>query len=68
MGKYSLFKNNCQHFCNNVLTELGLPITRTTCGKETTKVEDVEDVEVDVEKFKNNFEMTTGEDGGMKGP
>ena len=38
MGKYHLFTNNCQHFCNNVLEKLKLPTTRTTVGPRTTDV------------------------------
>ena len=36
MGKYSLFKNNCQHFCNNILKQLKMKTFPTTVGPETT--------------------------------
>ena len=32
MGNYRLFTNNCQHFCNNLLQEMGLGTFKTTCG------------------------------------
>ena len=37
MGNYRLFSNNCQHFCNNLLLELGLETYYdTTVGPRTT--------------------------------
>ena len=36
MGNYRLFSNNCQHFCNNLLLELGLETYDTTVGPRTT--------------------------------
>ena len=36
MGRYSLFSNNCQHFCNNLLSRLGLETFPPTVGPETT--------------------------------
>ena len=35
MGRYNLFTSNCQHFCNTLLQELGLPTFTTTVGPET---------------------------------
>ena len=60
MGKYNLLKNNCQHFCNNVLEEFGLPTAPTTVGPRTTEVEDMDDVNT-------VFQVISGEDGGEKG-
>ena len=40
MGTYSLLKNNCQHFCNNILKQLELKTFPTTVGPETTVSED----------------------------
>ena len=60
MGEYNLLKNNGQHFCNNVLEELGLPTTPTTVGPITTEVEDMDDVNP-------VFKQVSGEDGGEKG-
>lgn len=36
MKNYRLFSNNCQHFCNNLLLELGLETYETTVGPRTT--------------------------------
>ena len=36
MKNYRLFSNNCQHFCNNLLLELGLDTFETTVGPRTT--------------------------------
>lgn len=36
MKNYRLFTNNCQHFCNNLLQELGLETYNTTVGPRTT--------------------------------
>ena len=38
MGEYNLFKNNCQHFCNNLLGEIGLVCAqkKPTFGPQTT--------------------------------
>ena len=36
MKNYRLFSNNCQHFCNNLLLELGLDTYETTVGPRTT--------------------------------
>lgn len=38
MGKYNLFCNNCQHFCNNFLCEIGLESgkQKTSIGPSTT--------------------------------
>ena len=36
MKCYSLFKSNCQHFCNNFLNHYGLTVYPTTVGKEVT--------------------------------
>lgn len=36
MGRYRLFSNNCQHFCNNILHHYGFEVYRTTIGKEVT--------------------------------
>lgn len=36
MENYHLFSNNCQHFCNNLLLELGLQTYETTVGPRTT--------------------------------
>lgn len=36
MGKYSLFNNNCQHFCNNILNQLKMRTFPTTVGPKTT--------------------------------
>ena len=36
MEKYRLFTNNCQHFCNNLLQEMGLETYDTTVGPRTT--------------------------------
>ena len=43
MGKYHVLKNNCQHFCNNVLKELRLTPAPTTVGPMTTEVKDIDD-------------------------
>jgi hypothetical protein len=63
MGKYSLLRNNCQHFCNNVLTYLRLPTTRTTVGPETTAVEGIDNIE----NIFTVIQPDTGQDGGTKG-
>ena len=36
MEHYRLFSSNCQHFCNNLLLELGLDTYATTVGPQTT--------------------------------
>ena len=36
MENYRLFSSNCQHFCNNLLIELGLETYETTIGPRTT--------------------------------
>ena len=38
MGGYNLFRNNCQHFCNNLLSEIGLESgkQKTSVGPTTT--------------------------------
>ena len=36
MENYRLLTNNCQHFCNNLLQELGLETYDTTVGPRTT--------------------------------
>ena len=45
MGDYNLLTNNCQHFCNNVLKELGLPTKQTTVGPTTTTVKDIDNID-----------------------
>ena len=60
MGKYSLVWNNCQHFCNNVLSKLGLPTQPPTVGPETTAVEGMDNIH-------NIFTVAqpdSGQDGG----
>ena len=44
MVEYNVATNNCQHFCNNVLKELGLPPHPTTLGSETTTLQDIDDI------------------------
>ena len=66
MGKFNLFTNNCQHFCNNVLEKLGLPTTPTTVGPTTTKVnfDEIDQIfTIHVVPHKQGDES----DGGMKG-
>ena len=36
MSRYSLLKNNCQHFCNNFLAYYNLPTSTPTAGPKTT--------------------------------
>lgn len=43
MRNYKLFMNNCQHFCNNVLQELGLPPQPTNVGPRNTKFQKIEE-------------------------
>ena len=44
MGEYNVLTNNCQHFCNNVLKELGLPPHPTTVGPDTTAVKGIDNM------------------------
>ena len=48
MGNYNLTRNNCQHFCNNLLTKLGHQTYPTTIGPETTLTDDDETKEFDL--------------------
>lgn len=36
MHGYNLLNNNCQHFCNNLLTRMGFHTFNTTVGTKTT--------------------------------
>ena len=40
MGSYNLLNNNCQHFCNNLLTRIGFPTFDTIVGTNTTLSKD----------------------------
>lgn len=50
MNFYSLFSNNCQHFCNNLLARIGLNTFPPTIGSETTisKKEKEEEMKFDL--------------------
>ena len=55
MGSYEPATNNCQHFVNNLLQQLGLEITRTTIGPETT---------IPAHTYSMDTHSLTGSDGG----
>lgn len=47
MDSYSLWKNNCQHFCNNFLKHYCFEVYPVTLGKEVTAILGKEPIEED---------------------